>query len=56
MKDHFNKLIEDKDTLGTILFGDVDDFRMTIEDLDPDHKKTYVGELISAEVISPGEE
>ena len=39
MKTHFNELIDDYDTLGDILFGDIGTFNDTINNMEDPAKK-----------------
>ena len=55
LKEHFNSLIEDENTLGDILFGSVDDFATTCEMLADDLKEEYTKELMAQEVIDQAE-
>ena len=52
MKNHFNELIDDKEDLGEILYGDVEAFVDKVNELNEDEKKTYVDELYRTEIIA----
>ena len=52
MKNHFNDLIDDKEDLGEILYGDVEAFVDKVNELNEDEKKTYVDELYRTEIIA----
>merc|ERR1712166_836726 len=55
LKDHFNNFIEDHGELGDILFGDVDDFKSTVQFMESDLQQEYTNELIAQEVIDKDE-
>ena len=49
--EHFNGLNEDYDTLGDMLFGELEDFKQVVENMNPEEQKKLVEELIEAEII-----
>ena len=51
MKEHFNELIDDYDTLGDILYGDVGTFNDTIANMEPVAKQTYTDEILRVELL-----
>ena len=53
MKEHFNNLIEEADTLGDILYGDKEEFQNVTGALGGDDLKTYTDEIIRVELVDP---
>ena len=51
MKTHFNELIDDYDTLGDILYGDIGTFNDTIANMEDPAKKTYADEIVRVELL-----
>ena len=51
LKAHFNGVVDSCDQLGDLLFGDVDDFASSIDEMDMEQKKAFVNELIRVELF-----
>ena len=53
VKEHFNALIAECEDLGDSLFGDLDDFKLSVSNLEFEQKKLFTDELIRVEIYDP---